>query len=209
MASYFSKDFLSELTPGKITAKILVGLFIAFLAFCYDRISEFILNIYKTISQTLYDNLLQSVAEGPKDYSLAHIDIFLYLLILLMIYITFSLRLRVSKAISEAEANIELIKAKELPKKGRNIKKLKTFLNAQIIFLVLVLLLEIFAFSLERSKSEIRRAFERKVKIISPYVDTKHKDKLISDFSLMKEERDYIKINASFDSLFKANNLRP
>ncbi len=209
MASFFSKDFKSELTLGKITAKVLVALIVTLLAFSYEHISALILNIYKHLSQRLYDELLESVASGPIDYSF-HSFFFLQLIFILFVFFTtFELKRRFSKILGEESLKLDRTKYQNPKIRVNGVKKIKLYLNIEIGLLIILSFSVIVLFALETSKADIQRSFNRKINIISPYIEAIQKDRIVSDFSMMKKEGDYKKINLTFDSLFKANNLKP
>jgi hypothetical protein len=101
---------------------------------------------------------------------------------------------------------------KEVVNNESYIKRFKIFRSLFKIFFVLSIIIFVlaqFAGSKVIAQAEIIREFNRKIDIISPYVDRKIKDRLVSDFSLMKGEKDYLNINKKFDSIFKQNNLTP
>ncbi len=209
MSKIFSKDFVSELTPGKIAAKVLVTGIAAVLILGYQAVSTLVLSAYKHLSQSLYDSLLESVSDGPKDYAL---------FVLIMVYLGSIVLLW--RDILNKEQSIKYFLRKEqnnesnvpIPDRPERVKKLvRTQSKVRVLHITTIILFfsALILFYLETAKNEIHRNFHRKTTIISPYITPTQKDMLISNFFSMKKEADYLKINSFLDSVLKQKSLMP
>lgn len=208
MNNFFSNDFKSEMTFGKISAKILVTVAVAGGWFLIQNVSDFLPKIYKNISQTLYDRMIISVAHGPKNHDAILNMSFLYLI---SVFVVFSsnflyryLSARLKKLNGKTEENItdktsQLQRVKFL----KRLARIMSLISIPFACIVIISIIKVFA------EVEIIREFNRKISIATPYIDTKQKEIIISNFALMKGENDYLKINAKLDSIFKANKLTP
>jgi hypothetical protein len=208
MGSVFSKDFKSELTVGKISSKILVTIFVGAGWYYIQNLYEYIPRIYKSISQSLYDDMIVGAAHGPKDYDAIIVGFIFYLSTILICAIAVFGFVRISLLIKREleEDDISTMTSEVFIKKMR---MLRFTYGIMSILSILLFIGTQFANSAVEAQAEMVRDFNRKVCIITPYVETIVKDRLISDFALMKGENDYLKINKKFELLFKQNNLKP
>lgn len=209
MSAFFSNDFKSELTVGKISAKILVAICVGVGWYFIQNLYEFIPGIYKSISQSLYDRMLVSIAHGPKNYDASLMTIALSFMSFFLVLVTLGLVQAhpfIERKNSSKSEEISYNPTEFLSTLFKFFKPIST-----IIFFVTVILSVIVQLGSSKieAEAEIRREFNRKIVIITPYVDEKIKDKIISDFALMKEEKDYLKINSTFESIFKRYKLKP
>lgn len=208
MKIFFSNDFKSELTFGKIAAKILVTVAVAGGWFLIQNASASLPKIYKNISQTLYDRLIISVAQGPINHDAISSMTFLYLMSVFIVFSSYTLYRYFSVRLKKLNGNIEE-KTTDKNSQLKSVKFLKTLagvlslLSLPFFCFTIIMIIKGFA------EVEIIREFNRKINIVTPYIDSKQKEIIISNFALMKGENDYLIINAKLDSVFKANNLNP
>ncbi|MBE8727965.1 hypothetical protein [Flavobacterium hungaricum] len=221
MKKIISNDFKNELTPSKIFAKVVVSVIVGVGWYSIQNLYEYIPNIYKNISQSLYDRMIISVAHGPRNHDaliMSFIMFFSTLFLTAACIYSYMLGGYLEKRIADEATDIESVDDVEREITEANKQKLKYVKiigKSKFVPLVLgvvsgMLFIAVqFSNSQKEAEADMIRDFNRKIKIITPYVDLKVKDKIISDFSLMKNENDYLKINKRFEVIFKQNKLNP
>ena len=212
MLSNFFSDFRSELRPGKLAAKIVTAITIALLVIFWNNLSDWILKTYKSLSHTTRDKFYESLADETVDWAYQAYTITALIALAITVrylqYVRYTYEKYLDRIEPKADATPSVertSKTEEIQGTKEDIFKLKIFSGIVGLFFIIFIIYT----SLQFSAVKLRKTFERKIKIAAPYIPQNSKEKLTSDFSLMKSEKEYDIISSRFDSIFKVNNLRP
>lgn len=145
----------------------------------------------------IVDYFFQKVSEGKFEYGLVTV----FALFGIMFTATYLSMLKLNILQSTKKTSHATIR-------GETIKKEKNYSIVTKFFKVLTIVNAVIVLSLmvsEGIKVSIINNFERRVKILTPYISSQDKDKLISKFNLMQGSADYYSINEQLEK-FAMNN---
>jgi len=198
------KKFFEKINRNSLLAGIIgTILFIYFLQPILEFVGNSIVVFYKSFSQSLYDRVFEEMAVGKPDYD------FTLMLLFNGIFIGANLGAFLSTLIprknKKEKEEITGKKKKQQEEKTEPIKRKNSTLKK--VFFGVVFLSLLFFTSLSYLKHTYIQSFEQKIKIITPYTDSLNKDKLISDFSRMRNYDDYQKIMNEIQTISEKNNI--
>jgi len=161
------------------------------------------LSIVKAISSTLYDRLFEEVALGKPNYDFVLVTA-MFAFLIVPIFVLF----RSGFSNMEVEEEVDKIDEENLPvvlaeieNMTNKIVKIERRIVWVKIVVVVVYLLGLGQMVLGDIKLKTIQAFEQQIRILTPYMDPKVKDKIISDFSRMKTYGNFLEIDKKINRI--------
>lgn len=187
------KKIINYINKNSLLAGIIgTILFIYFLQPILEFFGGLIVIIFKSFSETLYNRIFQEMAVGKPDYD--------FILLLLLNGVALGLIFSFFISTFSAKKNKD---SQEKPKP----KKRQIGLG-WVRFYMIIFFFSLLGFAaISYVKYSYTQSFEQKIKIITPYIDLYSRDKIISDFSLMKTFDDYKTIMNKIESIASSNSI--
>lgn len=194
MANFFKNN------KSTIIASFMTGVI---LLYFIDPIFSFTANLFITVGSNISKTLVDKIYAQAAHLETQNHAFILYVILqsIMVVFLAIIIVWMLFDIFKKKRAEVE--KAEKVEKILEN----KSVVFVYVFICLILLIMQIFYISVGYAQFRIISTFTRQMRVIEPYINEQEEEEIISQWSLMKNKSDYLKIIKKLNTIAEKNNV--